>query len=161
MELLDIIDKNDHVIGQAAKEDIYAKKLRHRIVHVLVFDDSGKMLLQQRGRNSNFLPLGWSTSVGGHVISGESYEEAAMREAKEEIGITKKIDFLYKDIYKDPRGFYKHLGTFQVTYNGPFTLHPHEVEKVEFFTIPEIRDKINNDELFHPELLFLLNKYYF
>ena len=161
MEFLDIIDQNDNVIGKAEKKEIYTKKLRHRIVHVLIFNNEDKMLLQQRGQNSNYLPLGWSTSVGGHVTSGESYEEADIRETKEEVGITEKMNLLHKIIYKDPREFDKHLAIYKIIYNGPFTLHPHEVEKVNFFTIPEIKAKISNGELFHPELLFILNKYYF
>ncbi|XOU94190.1 MAG: NUDIX hydrolase [Candidatus Kerfeldbacteria bacterium] len=160
MEYLDIIDKNNKVIGRASKEDIYAKKLKHRIVHALVFNNQNKMLLQQRGRNCNYLPMGWSTSVGGHVQSGESYKEAAIRETKEEIGITATPKLIYQDIYRDPRNFYKHLETFKIIHNGPFITHPHEVEVVKFFTMDEIKKMIKSNELFHPELLFLLNKYY-
>jgi isopentenyldiphosphate isomerase len=45
VEYLDVVDKDDHVIGRASKAEIYRKKLRHRIVHVLVFDRKGRMLL--------------------------------------------------------------------------------------------------------------------
>ncbi len=161
MELMDIIDKNDKVIGQADRKEIYTNKLCHRIVHVLIFDNNGKMLLQQRGKNSNYLPLGWSTSVGGHVKSGETYKQAAKREMEEEIGIKGKIQLIIKEIYQDPRGFDKHLHIYKIISEGPFTPHYHEVEKLEFFTIPEIKNKINKGDIFHPELLFILNKYYF
>lgn len=161
MEFLDIVDKNDEVIGRETKENIYIKKLPHRIVHVLVFDNDGRMLLQQRGRKSNYLPLGWSTSVGGHVTSGESYKKAAIREMKEEIGIEGRIYLIIKDIYTDPRGFDKHLQIYKIIHGGPFIPHQHEVEQLHFFTINEIRDKIDKGDIFHPELLYILNKYYF
>lgn len=45
MEYLDIVDDEDNVINQATREEAYAKRLSHRIVHVLVFNDKGEMLL--------------------------------------------------------------------------------------------------------------------
>ena len=86
-EILNIIDIDDQIIGQATREAIYANKHIHRIVHVIVRDSSGKQLLQLRSAQSSYLPLHWSTAVGGHVHAGESYEEAAQREMQEEIGI--------------------------------------------------------------------------
>ena len=50
MEYLDIINENDQIIGQASKKDIYNKMLRHRIVHVLIFNNKNEMLLQQRNK---------------------------------------------------------------------------------------------------------------
>jgi isopentenyldiphosphate isomerase len=87
-EILDIINMDDQVIGQATREDVYAQKHIHRIIHVIVRDSSGRQLLQLRSAESKYLPLHWSTAVGGHVHAGESYEDAARREMEEEIGIT-------------------------------------------------------------------------
>jgi isopentenyldiphosphate isomerase len=70
MEFLDVVDKDDHVIGRASKKDVYARKLRHRIVHVVVFDRKGRMLLQLRSRACVFSPSHWATSAAGHVQSG-------------------------------------------------------------------------------------------
>lgn len=88
LEILDIINIDDQVIGQDTKENIYLKRHMHRIVHIFVKDNSERQLLQLRGAQSSYLPLHWSTAVGGHVQSGESYEDAARREMMEEIGIT-------------------------------------------------------------------------
>ena len=38
MEILDQVNENDEVIGNASRDEIYDKKLMHRIVHVLVFN---------------------------------------------------------------------------------------------------------------------------
>lgn len=51
-EILNIIDINDQIIGQATREDIYANKHIHRIVHIVVRDNSGKQLLQLRSAQS-------------------------------------------------------------------------------------------------------------
>ena len=166
MEYLDIVDENDNVIGKAPRNDIYAKSLTHRIVHVLVYNSKGEMLLQRRHREKDFCPNHWVTSAGGHVQSGETYEQAALREMDEEIGVTSPLTFLFKDIYERESiaksGQYSHgrikkyLTTFKTEHEGPFTMHPTEVDKIEFFNMNEIKNMISKGEKFHPELLFLL-----
>lgn len=162
MEFLDIIDENDNVIGAASKAEVYEKRLMHRIVHVFVLNNKNKMALQLQGKNKKFCPLHWVTAAAGHVQSGESWEEAAAREMKEEIGIEGNLLHSYKDVYHDPsRNFKKIISSFAMNYDGSFKLNPYEVADVKFFTIEEIKDMIANGEKFHPELLFLLKKHFF
>lgn len=160
MELLDVVDDNDQVIGRASRQIIYKKLLPHRIVHILIFNKKGQIALQLRSKNVSFCPNHWSTAVGGHVRSGESYKEAALRECIEEIGISPKITLLYKDIYKLENGLIKMIGTFQASFEGSFSLNSDEVEKVEFFSLKKVRDMMKKGEKFHPELKFLLEKYF-
>ena len=173
MEFLDIINDQDNVIGKASKQEVYEKLLTHRIVHILIFNDKNEMALQMQSKNKRFCPLHWSTAVGGHVRSGETYEQAALREMGEEIGISTKIEPVFKDnyIYTDeydhyygnkvgPRkGLKKILFTFKTVYNGPFNVNPKEVKQIEFFSLDNIKDMIGKEK-FHPELLFLLKKHY-
>ena len=158
MEFLDVVDENDNVIGKASKKEIYEKLLPHRIVHVLVFNDRDEMCLQLRSKYVSFCPLHWCTAVGGHVQSGETPEQAALREYEEEIGTTSDIVPFSKDLYVHAGVLKKFLITFKTKYNGPFRLNPKVVEKVEFFNLEEIQEMIDNGEKFHPELLFLLEK---
>lgn len=163
MEIIDVVNDNDEVIGKATYDEIYEKLLTHRIVHVLIFNDKGEMALHLRSKYRSFCSNHWSTSVGGHVQSGESYEKAALRELKEELGIKSKINFAYKDIYVDQKfetGLKKFLVTFRADYNGPFKINPTEVKKIEFFSLDKIKEMINKGEKFHPELLFLLKKHF-
>lgn len=159
-ELLDIVDLSDRVIGKAERKEIYQKSLCHRIVHVLIFNDEGKMALQLRSDKVSFCPGHWSTTVGGHVRSGETYEEGARREYEEELGlISGNLEFLGKDFY-DISDLNKFLTTFKTTFSGPFKPDAEAVERVDFFTLDEIRDMIKKGDKFHPELLFLLKKYF-
>lgn len=132
MEYLDIVDENDKVLGKAPKDDIYNKKLVHRIVHILVFNDQGEMALQLRSKTVKFCPSHWVTSVGGHVQSGETYEEAALREYKEELCATSKIEFFSKDFYGDDGGLKKFLVTFKTINNGPFDVEKRAVKSLFF-----------------------------
>ena len=160
MEFLDIVDEHDKVIGKASKQDVYEKKLMHRIVHILLFNDRNELALQLQSRAKKFCPLHWVSSAAGHVQAGESWAEAALRELEEEIGTHPSIEFVRKDVYDIGNGLKKIIGTFRADYNGPFTVNPIEVEKVEFFTLEQIRQMIRSGEKFHPELLFLLKKQY-
>ncbi len=161
MEFLDIVNKKDEVIGVASREDIYKKSLCHRIVHILIFNNKNEMALQLRSKQVSFCPNHWSTTVGGHVQSKESYKDAALREYQEELGLTSEIEEFNKDYYEAEGTPNKFLFTFKSIFNGPFHPDKEVVNKVDFFTIQKIKKMVNNGEKFHPELLFLLNKYYF
>lgn len=160
MELLDIVNEQDEVIGKASRDEVYEKLLPHRIVHVLIFNDKNEMALQLRSKTVSFCPSHWSTAVGGHVQSGENYEEAALREYEEELGIQTALTLLGNDIYEMENRPKKFLATFTAKFNGPFEKYEDAVETVEFFPLEKIKQMIINREKFHPELLFILQKYF-
>lgn len=159
MEFNDIINENDEVVGKIPYRELYKKLPPHRIVHILIFTKDGKMLLQKRSATKSFCPLHWCTAAGGHVQSGESYEQGAAREFEEELGIKIPLRFLFKTRYDDPRGFFKMLGVFAAEYGGPFQLNKDEVDSVQEFSKNEIEQMMRDKELFHPELKFLLEKH--
>jgi isopentenyl-diphosphate delta-isomerase len=163
MEHHDVINEQDEVIGVASRRDIYDKKLLHRICNVLVFNKRGDLLLQKRAAGVSYLPGHWSTSVGGHVISGESAKEAAMREMKEEVGVSAKIEYLDKYIFEvlDQPGLKKMLFVYKATHNGPFKENPQEVSETKFCRASEIKKMIKRGDKFHPELISILEKFIF
>lgn|SRR3989344_8271326 len=82
-----IVDKKDKVIGAEEKEAVQQKGLIHRIIRIILVNSKGQIYLQKRGHNKSTWPNRWDQSVGGHVDEGEDYKKAALREAKEELGI--------------------------------------------------------------------------
>ncbi len=160
MEFLDVVSDRDEVIGRASRDEIYKKLLPHRIVHILIFNDRQEMALQLRSKIASFCPGHWSTAVGGHVQSGENYEQAALRESEEELGIKSELQLLGSDIYEAKNRPKKFLRTFTTQYNGPFKTEEGAVEKVEFFPLEKIKQMILGKEKFHPELLYILQKYF-
>ena len=84
-EIVDLVDENDRVIGRALRSECHGDPdLIHRVVHIMVFNNGGNLLLQRRGLNKRIQPGKWDTSVGGHLSQGEAYRVAAAREMEEE-----------------------------------------------------------------------------
>lgn len=57
------------------------------VIHVLVRNEKGEILIQKRQANKESFPNCWDFSVSGSVIAGETSQEGAMRELYEELGI--------------------------------------------------------------------------
>jgi 8-oxo-dGTP pyrophosphatase MutT (NUDIX family) len=86
-ELLDIVDENDEVVGQALRGEAYARRLRHRCVFILARDPDDRIFVHRRTAQKLVFPSMYDMFVGGVVGAGESYQEAALREAEEELGV--------------------------------------------------------------------------
>jgi 16S rRNA (adenine1518-N6/adenine1519-N6)-dimethyltransferase len=82
-----VVDKNDEVRGYATRSEVHGNNLRHRAVHILIFNQAGELYLQQRSRWKDRHPLKWDSSAAGHVTAGETYDETARRELREELGV--------------------------------------------------------------------------
>ncbi|MEH1099971.1 NUDIX hydrolase [Micromonospora sp. CPCC 205561] len=100
-ELLDVVDEHDRVVGRARRGDAYARRLRHRCAFVLVRNAAGEVFVHRRTERKLVFPSRYDMFVGGVVGAGESYDEAARREAREELGVpglpdpTPLFTFLY------------------------------------------------------------------
>jgi 16S rRNA (adenine1518-N6/adenine1519-N6)-dimethyltransferase len=96
-ERFPIVNKKDRILRYASRSEVHGNNLRHRAVHILIFNRAGEVYLQQRARWKDRHPLKWDSSAAGHVNAGESYDETARRELEEELGVTvalKKISKL-------------------------------------------------------------------
>jgi len=86
-EIFDVVDESDRVIGQAPRSEVHARHLRHRAVHVLLFDRRGDIFIQKRSASKDTFPGRYDSSASGHLHHGESYDACALRELWEELGL--------------------------------------------------------------------------
>ena len=153
VEMLDIVDENDVVIGSSAKDDVYAQKLLHRIVHVLVLHPQRPAIyLQKRSATKSFLPNYYCTSAGGHVHSGETHREAATRELQEEIGITNPIEEVDSFIFTGENGHQRFIKVFVTKASDGFSFTDGEVCDGGFFSVCNAKKMIDVGEKIHPQL---------
>src|SRR5207237_10724606 len=86
-EIFDVVNDRDEVIARKPRGEIHRLKLKHRAVHVLVFNSRGELFLQKRSMKKDCFPGAWDSSASGHLDSGETYGACAVRELREEIGL--------------------------------------------------------------------------
>ncbi|GEM_PF-291328 len=157
-EIVEIVDEHDRAIGKATRKDAHQKNLLHRLVHVVVENPAGELLVLKRNKNIEVWPS-WFSNVGGHVDLGESYEKAAAREMMEEIGISGRLHFF--GTVKALDGKYSHMvGCFKIRSNGPFKPDREEIEKMKFRSIEQIRKGIAAGEKYTPTFVAVLEKLY-
>ncbi|HEY3661015.1 MAG TPA: 16S rRNA (adenine(1518)-N(6)/adenine(1519)-N(6))-dimethyltransferase RsmA [Candidatus Udaeobacter sp.] len=94
-EQFPVVDENDEVQGYAARSEVHGNNLRHRAVHILIFNQIGDAYLQQRSRWKDRHPLKWDSSAAGHVTAGENYDETARRELMEELGLDVPLERIF------------------------------------------------------------------
>lgn len=133
-EWFDVVDENDEVIGRATRAEVHRRGMLHRAVHVLVFNRHGEVFLQKRSLKKDRQPGVWDSSASGHVDSGEDYDACVRRELREEIGL---------ELPAPPRRLFKlaasaetdqeHVWVYRCEAEGPFTLHPDEIERGDWF----------------------------
>ena len=161
-EVIEIVDREGSTIGLRNRSEVHGNpSLLHKVVHILVFNDSGELLLQKRSRNKDAEPGKWDSSVGGHVSPGEDFKAAALREMKEELGIVSNdIELLYSHIYSS--NYESELVvTYKCFHNGPFPFNREEIDDVAFWAIAAIERVVGSGILsatFEAELHKLISE---
>ena len=119
-ELIDVVDENDVVIGRAGRREAYARRLRHRCSFILVRNGDGRIFVHRRTTTKQIFPGAYDMWVGGVVGAGESYDDAAWREAREELGVPDlpRPAFLFTFLYETPAHAWW-SAVYQVTWDGP------------------------------------------
>ena len=140
-ELLDVVTENGEIIKTLPRSEIHGNpSLMHRVVHVLVFNSSNELFLQKRSMSKDVAPGKWDTSVGGHVNSGETLEEAVRREMEEELGITgSDLDFLYTYIHSNDYES-ELVYTYSCIFDGRIIFQEDEIDDVRPWSLSEIKE---------------------
>lgn len=138
-EIFDVVNERDEVIGRQTRREVHRLGLMHRAVHVLVFNSRGQIFLQKRSMSKDRQPGLWDSSASGHVDTGEEYDVCARRELGEELGL--HLESPPQRLFKLPASTQtdqEHVWVYRCQAEGPFRLHPDEIERGGWFTPAEV-----------------------
>jgi isopentenyl-diphosphate delta-isomerase len=131
-ESLILVDEADHEVGHLDKAQCHqGQGVLHRAFSLLIFNDAGELLLQQRSASKRLWPLYWSNSCCSHPRRAETMEAAIHRRLYEELGLRCPLQFLFKFQYQaqfDAAGAEQELcSVFVGRTSDPVRIEPSEI----------------------------------
>ncbi len=151
-EYLTVVDKKNRPLPKKlTRHRVHEQGLWHRTVHIWVLDSKSRLLLVKRGEWKSQDPGKWASYIGGHVLYGESFREAATRETKEEIGIgINKLSRFLPIILKSSTEAKEHTKVFLIKLSSNEKIVTSNKEFTDYKLIePSLEDlkTITNDNL--------------
>lgn len=160
-EIFDVVNEHDEVIGRAPRPEVHRTGLRHRAIHVFVFNARGEVFLQKRSVSKDSSPGLWDSSASGHVDSGEDYDACAVRELREEIGLI--VGTYPARVFKVgpcAETGQEFVWLYRDESEGPFVLHPEEIEGGEWFAREHVSVWVETSpQEFAPAFVLLWKKF--
>jgi isopentenyldiphosphate isomerase len=147
-ELLDVVNEEGVIVKALSRSEIHGNpSLLHRVIHVIVLNRNGDLLLQKRSMNKDVAPGKWDTSIGGHVNASETLDAALKRESEEELGIKKcAFNFLYSYIHSNKYES-ELVYTYTCIYDGEIDYQKDEIDEVRPWSLEEIKINIGKGTL--------------
>lgn len=157
MELWDLYNEHreltgrDHIRGEEVPQGFY-----HLVVHIWIRNSKGEYLISQRSADRPAYPLMWEC-VGGSVTKGEDSLTGALRETKEEVGLTLSPEdgkLVYSVVGRVVNGvkFTDIVDVWLFEYDGPVLLDQastKEVAQTAWMTKEQIRALYDTGKLVH------------
>lgn len=147
-ESFDLYDINRNRTGKVLERGNKVPSGYYRlVVHVCVFDKDGRMLIQKRQPFKSGWSGMWDVTAGGSALAGDTSQQAASRELKEEVGIEYDLTDVRPamTIYFD--GGFNDIYTINMDVDiDSLQLQESEVEQVKWATEEEILEMLHNKE---------------
>jgi len=160
--VINLANDEDYPVDVAVRGEPLIPGRHPMIAGVFLFNSRGNIILQKVAACKVAEAGKWNYSAAGHVDAGETYEQSALRELKEEMGIQAiQETFVGKDyMLKDgkPRAFHH---AFKVVSDDPITFDPAEVAEVREFSVSELKQlMMKNPEQFKEVFAKIFMKVY-
>lgn len=148
-EFLDLVDEHDTVIGRKKRSEIYSEHLSNfRVVNLFVKNSRGELWIPRRTATKSIFPLCLDMSMGGHVESGETYEEALRRENQEELNfdINEVAVRLLGHLTPQKDGVSCHMNVYEVDMNTAPTYNSDDFVEYYWLTPEALLKRIENGD---------------
>ena len=148
-EIFPVVNERGEVIGRTTRREAHRNPaLIHPVIGIFVFNSLGEMLIQKRSATKDTDPHHWTISVGGHMQYGDTPIEAAVREAREEIGLTiwrERLHLLGEVLMRSPvESEYWYGYRYDMPEEASLKAHPDEVAEIKFVPLSELRAIIDD-----------------
>ena len=147
-ERFDLYTADRHKTGRTmARGERTPEGLYRMVVHVCLFDEDGRMLIQQRQPFKTSWSNLWDVTVGGCAVVGDSSVSAAERETLEEIGLKLDLSTERPTLTLNwEHGFDDYYVLTRNVDLESLKLQPEEVQAVRWASLSEILSMIDNGE---------------
>jgi len=163
-ELLAAVNSNDEeILILHGKNELHKYGFMHRSSHIFIETFGGGFILQKKAKGTENAGK-WSSAASGHVRHGETYETAAIREVKEELGI-KIIEEDFEEITKiqpckETNNEFVTLYSYLIADSETIDPNGEEVDSIIICSLKEIVGDVPlNRDKYSPAFVYLLNIY--
>ncbi len=146
-----LVDEQDNPVGEMEKMAAHRHPTLHRAISVFIFNSKGEWLLQQRADDKYHSQGLWTNACCTHPYIGETYEAAAHRRLKEEMGmqaaLTPVFHFIYKAKIDEELTEYEYDQVFIATTDTLPQPNPEEVKDWKYIAFDDLKSDLDK----HPE----------
>ena len=158
-----LVNEQDEQIGTGEKLAVHQKGLLHRAFSVLIYNQKGEMLLQQRALTKYHSGGLWTNACCGHSMKDEPTDSAPHRRLQEEMGfdtaLTKQTAFIYNVPVPPNLIEHEYLHVYSGIYDGEIIPNPEEAMAYRWISKEDLETEVrNNPETFTPWFLLLLKR---
>lgn len=157
-EMVEVIDEQGNIINSVSRDEARKKNLKTKAAFVVVRNSENQLYISQRSKNKDISPLKWEVGAGGGVKKGETFEDAAIRELKEELGIKSDgLGFLFD--FESPGHLHKYKAKIYLfDYDGEIEINREEMEQGKWADKEELL-KLKKEGLLCPDTTVCVDKY--
>jgi isopentenyldiphosphate isomerase len=146
-EFIDEVDSSGNFLVKRKRSDLKEQMFMHKVALIIPKAEGGKIILSKRAVDKHPFPNTWCCAVGGKVSHGETEEDAAAREMKEEIGksypVRKVTSFTFDK--PDYKGVFTVFTTTVPVSESNFVFDPEEIQYSKSFSKEEVKKMVKED----------------
>lgn len=153
--LVPLVNEQDEIIGSKERTDLEYSKDIFRTASLWIMNSKGDILLAQRKMDKKIDPGKWAEAVGGIVEGDDTYEQTALREAEEELGLKNiQITLGPKQFIDSSAKYFVQWYTAVVDYPIEKIIYQQEeIEQIAWISQEQFRQElISNPEKYIPAM---------